>query len=54
MSDLDNNSKLGISTDELSRRRRDLIKGSAVAIPAILTLRSGSALADTSASCLVG
>ena len=48
MSDLDHNSKVGISTDKLSQRRRALIKGSAVAIPAILTLRSGSALAATS------
>ncbi len=48
MSDLDHNTKVGISTDELSQRRRALLKGSAVAIPAILTLRSGSALAATS------
>jgi hypothetical protein len=51
MSDLDQNSKVGTSTDELSQRRRALLKGSAVAIPAILTLRSGSAFAATSLSC---
>ena len=51
MSDLDHNSKVGTSADKLSQRRRALIKGSAVAIPAILTLRSGSALAATSSTC---
>lgn len=53
MSDLDHGSEPNISPDELSQRRRALIKGSAIAVPAILTLRSGSALAATSASCLL-
>lgn len=52
MSDLDQNSKVGTSTDELSQRRRALLKGSAVAVPAILTLRSGSALAAGSLTCI--
>lgn len=39
------------NNDKLSPKRRALIKGSALAIPAILTLRSGSALAATSISC---
>ena len=52
MSDLDHNSKVGTATDKLSQRRRALIKGSVVAIPAILTLRSGSALAATSVNCI--
>jgi hypothetical protein len=54
MSDLDHSSEPNIATDKLSQRRRALMKGSAVAIPAILTLRSGSALAaQSAASCLV-
>ena len=52
MSDLDQNPKVGTSTDDLLQRRRALLKGSAVAVPAILTLRSGSALAATSISCI--
>ena len=52
MSDLDQNSKVGTATDELSQRRRALLKGSAGVVPAILTLRSGSALAATSISCV--
>ena len=51
MSDLDQNSKVDTSTDGLSQRRREILKGSAVAIPAILTLRSGSALAAGSLTC---
>lgn len=52
MSDLDQNSKVGTATDELSQRRRALLKGSAGVVPAILTLRSGSTLAATSISCV--
>ncbi len=52
MSDLEHFPKPDTATDKLSQRRRALIKGSAIAIPAILTLRSGSALAmNESASC---
>jgi len=36
------------SGDGVSKKRRALVKGSAVAVPAILTLRSGAALAATS------
>ena len=52
MSNLDHNSNVGTSEDRLSQRRRALIKGSAIAIPAILTLRSGSALAVASSTCV--
>jgi hypothetical protein len=51
MSNLDHNSKAETSPDKLSHRRRALVKGSAAVVPAILTLRSGSALAATSISC---
>lgn len=36
----------------ISRRRRALIKGSAAAVPVIMTLRSGSAVAMSSSHCL--
>lgn len=38
--------------EKLSKRRRAFIKGTAVALPAVLTLRNGSAFAAESLSCL--
>ena len=42
--------KIVSSGNGVSKKRRALVKGSAAAVPAILTLRSGAALAATSTS----
>ena len=49
---LNQEAKTKISTEGLSEKRRSFLKGSAVTIPAILTLHSGSALAASSLSCI--
>lgn len=48
-------SELGTSenqTDHISKKRRSFVKGSAAALPVVLTLRNGSAFAAESMSCL--
>lgn len=41
-----------ISADNLSKKRRAFIKGSAAVLPIVLTLRNGSAFAAVSISCV--
>jgi len=47
-----NNPDQNTPADKLSQRRRALLKGSAIAVPAILTLRSGASLAASSSMCM--
>jgi hypothetical protein len=53
MNDLNQVSIADVPIEKLSEKRRAFIKRSSIAIPAVLTLHSGAALAATSLSCIV-